>query len=111
MQLFQDISQVTSPGVFPVFPIPPNCAPLRTLTYCTVLTTPGGLRSSLFWGLTQHSFTVSYQSYLTLTDRAERRSRNVGKYRVMVRNVPEEHRSHLTPHPNGSLKLPGNLLS
>ena len=98
-----------SPCVFLVFPIPPKYALVRTLNYFTVLTTPGGLRSSLFWGLTQHSFTVSYRSYLTLTDGTDRWSRNVGKYKVKLRNVPEEQRSHLLR--DESLILRGNLLS
>jgi hypothetical protein len=96
------------PYVFLVFPIPPKCAILRTLTYFTILTTPDGLRFLLFWGLTQHSFAVSYRSYLTLRDGTDRWSRKVGKYKVKLRNVPEERRSHVPR--NVSLKLPADLL-
>jgi len=50
----------------------------------------------LFWDVMQSKSVVSYRrssDCLTLEDRTDRLSRNVGKYQSTLRNTPEERRS------------------
>jgi hypothetical protein len=54
---------------------------------------------------------VQYLDCLILEDGTDRLSRNVGNYQFMLRNIPEDPRSHL--HDGGSLKsrIKGILIS